>query len=163
MTTRPQPGMPAPLFTLPDAEKNPVQLADYRGKNVVLAFYPADWSDVCTSQLAIMQQHLDRIRSYDADVLAISVDSHESHRAWAQYQGLTFPLLSDFWPHGAVAERYGVLRPADGISERALFFIDRDGLIQDVWIGEHPGVQPPIDVVIAALERIGDGSAGRQA
>jgi peroxiredoxin len=154
MSDRPQPGTPAPDFTLPDSERQPVRLSDYRGRNVVLAFYPADWSDVCTSQLAIMQQHLDRIRSYDADVIAVSVDSHESHRAWAQYQGLTFPLLSDFWPHGAVAELYGVLRPADGISERALFFVDRDGLIQDVWIGEHPGVQPPIELVLESLDRL---------
>lgn len=145
---------PAPDFSLPDGNGDPVKLSDYRGKNVVLAFYPADWSDICTNQLSIYQEHLEQIRSHNAEVLAISVDGRESHKAWAAQQGIGFPLLSDFWPHGAVAEQYGVFWSHVGISNRALFFIDADGVIRHTWVGEHPGMSPDLDIVFDALKQI---------
>jgi peroxiredoxin len=152
-----QPNTPAPDFSLPDANGQPVKLSDFRGKHVVLAFYPADWSSVCTDQLAVYQQRLDEIRAYNAEVIAISVDGRESHRAWATQQNITFPLLSDFWPHGAVAQQYGVFRSRDGISERALFFIDADGMIRHTWVGEHPGIHPDPQIVFDALADIQRG------
>lgn len=149
-----QPNAPAPDFTLPDTDGKPVSLSDFRGKHVVLAFYPADWSSVCTSQLSLYQETLDDIRGRSAEVIGISVDGRWSHKAWAEQHRITFPLLSDQWPHGAVAERYGVLRPKEGVSERALFFIDKDGIIRETWVGEHPGISPSLNIVFDALSSL---------
>lgn len=156
-----QPGTPAPDFTLPDGDGKPVKLSDFRGQNVVLAFYPHDWSTVCTNQLSLYQETLDDIRSNDAVVLAISVDSTDSHSAWAQHLNLGFPLLSDFWPHGAVAQQYGVFLDTYGISNRVLFFIDKDGIIRQTWRGEHPGISPGLNVVFDALHELQEGGHAR--
>lgn len=142
----PQPGMPAPDFTLPDSERKPWTLSELRGQNVVLAFYPADWSSVCSRQLGEYAATLEEFRSNNAVVLGISVDGVESHRAWSQALNIGFPLLSDFWPHGAVAQKYGVFWDTFGISNRALFFIDPDGIVRKTWVGENPGVTPEFDV-----------------
>ncbi len=160
METRSEQNKPATDFTLPDSNQQPVKLTDYRGKNVVLAFYPADWSPVCTSELAVIQEVLDDVRGYNAEVLGISVDSPYSHRAWAEAQRLGFPLLSDFWPHGEVARRYGIFRENDGISERALFFIDAAGLIRESWVAENPAIAPGLNIIFDALERIERGQGG---
>jgi peroxiredoxin len=146
--------MPAIDFTLPNADAKPVKLSDYRGKNVVLAFYPADWSPVCTSEMSLIQETLDAIHSYNAEVVGVSIDHVYSHRAWAERQHLTFPLLSDFWPHGEVARQYGVFRENDGISERALFFIDEFGTIRDSWVSEDPAIAPGLNIIFDALEQI---------
>lgn len=152
MASVPQLGTSASDFSLPNGDAHPVKLSDYRGRKVVLAFYPADWSPVCTSELALIQETLGEIRAHDAEILAISVDNVYSHRAWARQQHLEFPLLADFWPHGAVARQYGVFREGDGISERALFFIDEDGVIRDSWVAENPGIAPGLNVIFDALE-----------
>lgn len=154
MASMSKPNMPADDFTLPDGQAQPVKLSDYRGKNVVLSFYPADWSPVCTSELSLIQEVLDDIHGYNAEVLAVSVDNTYSHRAWAEHQHLTFPLLSDFWPHGEVARRYNVFRDNDGISERALFIIDETGMIRDRWVSEDPAIAPGLNIIFDALERI---------
>ncbi|MCG3116494.1 MAG: peroxiredoxin [Candidatus Manganitrophus sp. SA1] len=148
------PNKPAVDFTLPSGEAQPVKLSDYRGKNVVLSFYPADWSPVCTSELSLIQEVLDDIHGYNAEVLAVSVDNTYSHRAWAERQHLTFPLLSDFWPHGEVARQYEVFREKEGISERALFFIDETGMLRERWVSEDPAVAPGLNIIFDALERI---------
>ena len=109
------------------------KLSDYRGKkNVVLAFYPADWTPVCASQLPALSAEAERFAGYDAQIVGLSVDSIASHTAWQKKEIgiLTFPLGSDFYPHGAVAKMFGVLRegePIPGITERALFVIDKNG------------------------------------
>jgi peroxiredoxin len=149
-----KPDTPAPDFTRLDAQGKPVRLSGYRGKNVVLAFYPADWTPVCTSELTLFQETLDDIRSYNAEVLGLSCDSHHSHRAWAERIHLTMPLLSDFWPHGQVAREYGVFRDSDGISDRALIFIDSVGTIREVWVAENPDIAPGLNVVFDTLARI---------
>lgn len=148
------PNKPAVDFTLPNGEAQPVKLSGYRGKNVVLSFYPADWSPVCTSELSLIQEVLDDIRGYNAEVLGVSVDNTYSHRAWAERQHLTFPLLSDFWPHGEVARKYEVFREKDGISERALFFIDETGMLRERWVSEDPAIAPGLNIIFDALERI---------
>jgi len=154
MADLPQPNTPAIDFTLPDSDAQPVRLSDYRGKNVVLVFYPADWSPVCTSELALIQETLDDIHSLNAEVFGISVDGRWSHRAWAAQQHITFPLLSDFWPHGAVAQQYGIFRERDGLSERALFFIDGAGTIRGVWVAENPDIAPGLNIIFNTLEAI---------
>lgn len=147
-------GIPAVDFTLPDQNGNPVTLADYRGRNVIVAFYPADFSPVCTTELALVQEVLDDIHGRHAELLGISVDGVYCHRAFAERNHITFPLLADFWPHGAVAERYGVFRDDDGFSDRALFFVDAEGLLQGSWIAEEPGIAPGLNVIFDGLEQL---------
>lgn len=155
-----QPNTPAPDFTLPDGQGRRVSLRDFRGKNVVLAFYPADWSSVCTSQLSLYQETLDDIHGHDAEVIGVSVDGPWSHRAWAEQHHIAFPLLSDQWPHGAVAQQYGVFRPKEGVSERALFIIDKQGVIRKTWVGEHPGISPGLNIVFDALREVQEATHG---
>ncbi len=123
-------GTPAPDFTLPDANANPVSLSDFRGKNVVLVFYPLDWSPACSDQLSLYQSELPEFDKQDAIVMGISMDSLYSHGAWAAVRGITFPLLADFHPKGEVSKLYNVMRQTEGFSERALYIIDRQGIIR---------------------------------
>jgi peroxiredoxin len=120
----------APDFALRDASGATVRLHDLRGRPVVLAFYPLDWSPGCSQQLELYQMEIDEFRRRGAELLAISVDSLYSHGAWAAVRGLTFPLLADFHPKGAVARDYSVWRERDGFSERALYVLDLDGVIR---------------------------------
>ena len=129
-------GDEVPDFELPAVVgniKSQFRLSDYRGKkNVVLAFYPADWTPVCASQLPNLNTDLERFAGYDAQVVAISVDSIPSHTAWQKKEIgiLGFPLASDFYPHGKVAQQFGILRngdPIPGINERAIFIVDKQG------------------------------------
>jgi peroxiredoxin len=123
-------GSQAPDFTLPDADGKLVSLSDFRGKNVVLVFYPLDWSPACSDQLSLYQSESVEFAWHNAQVIAISVDSMYSHGAWAVVRGITFPLLADFHPKGEIARRYGVMRSTDGFSDRALYIIDSDGIIR---------------------------------
>jgi peroxiredoxin len=147
-------GTRAPDFELRDASGELVRLSDFRGRPVVLVFYPLDWSPGCSQQLDLYQQELDEFRRRGAQLLAISVDSIYSHGAWAAVRGLTFPLLADFAPKGEVARRYGVWREDDGFSERALYVIGPDGRIahSDVspYLHHVPDVYELLDAVDAA-------------
>ena len=119
----------APDFTLPSQLGKTVTLSDLRGKNVVLAFYPLAWTPVCSLQIPLYEAEMDSFTALDTQILSISVDSTDCLRAWAEsLGGIHYPMLSDFWPHGEVAKKYGVLRP-EGKSERALFIIDKAGLV----------------------------------
>lgn len=120
----------APDFTLPDANGNSVTLSDFRGKNIVLVFYPLDWSPACSDQLSLYQSELSEFEKLNAQIIGVSVDSLYSHGAWAAVRGITFPLLADFHPKGNVARLYNVFRDTNGFSERALYVIDRDGMIR---------------------------------
>jgi peroxiredoxin len=133
-----------------------------RGRPVILAFYPADWSPVCGDQMALYNEILPEFRELGARLLGISVDGVWCHAAFAKARGLEFPLLSDFEPKGAVARLYGAYRAEDGTSERALFVIDRDGVIR--WSHCSPiGVNPGADGILAALERLARDGAGQPA
>ena len=152
--TRPTPfpsGVPAPDFTLHEAPGQPISLSDLRGQRVVLVFYPADWSPVCGDQLTLYNELYPEFERLGAQVLGISVDGAWCHAAFAESRQLAFPLLADFEPKGDVARRYGVYREADGTSERALFVIDADGVVQ--WSYVSPvDVNPGADGILAALE-----------
>lgn len=150
------PGTAAPEFTLASGPDKTLSLSDLRGKPVVLAFYPADWSPVCGDQMALYNEILPEFAQHDAQLLGISVDGVWCHQAFAKDHKLAFPLLPDFEPKGAVARKYGVYREADGITERALFVIDKDGVIQ--WSYVSPiGVNPGADGILAALEALPQG------
>ena len=126
-----KPGAPAPDFTLLSHNEGELNLAWYQGrKNVVLAFYPADWTPVCANQIPGYQAVIDRFEEHGCQILAISVDSVPSHIAWAKsLGGINFPLMSDFFPHGEVAKKYGVLT-RKGYAERVVFLIDKEGIIR---------------------------------
>jgi peroxiredoxin (alkyl hydroperoxide reductase subunit C) len=148
------PGTAAPEFSLQDGTQTNVSLADFRGRPVILVFYPADWSPVCTDQLGLYEQLLPEFADLgDAALLGISVDGAWSHAAFAEARNLTFPLLADFEPKGAVARAYRVYDPQVGWSGRALFVIDGDGMIQ--WSYQTPtSVNPGADGILAALEKL---------
>jgi peroxiredoxin len=130
-------GDAAPDFTLPDQNGNKVTLSSFRGKkNVVLVFHPLAFTSVCTVQMPGYSKERQSFEGLDAQVLGLSVDSAPAHKAWAeQLGGIEYPLLADFWPHGEVAKKYGILRP-EGYSERATFVIDKNGIIRHIEVHE---------------------------
>jgi peroxiredoxin len=153
-------GTPAPDFTLPSGPDRKVTLSDLRGKPVVLAFYPADWSPVCTDQMGLYSELLGEFERFDARLFGVSVDGVWCHRAFAADRELRFQLLADFEPKGEVARRYGVYRAQDGEAERALFVIDGGGVVR--WSYLSPiGVNPGADGILDALESIGAGTGAR--
>jgi peroxiredoxin (alkyl hydroperoxide reductase subunit C) len=152
-------GTRAPDFDLPACtgeEKHPFRLSDFWGKkNVVLAFHPLDWTPVCAQQRMNYQSVLAKFTALDALVVGISVDSVFSHSAWQKYEigKVDYPMASDFWPHGEVASRYGILRttePFPGINERAVFVVDKNGRIafSKVYdLGEVPDNEEVLEVL----------------
>ena len=148
-----KPGAPAPEFTLHSTPDQTVSLADFRGQPIVIAFYPADWSPVCGDQMTLYNEVLPEFRKHRAMVLGISVDGVWCHGAFASARKLHFPLLADFEPKGAVAKTYGAYRHREGVSERALFVVDGNGIIY--WSYLSPiGVNPGADGILEALESL---------
>ena len=146
-------GVPAPDLGLRSTHDEIVNLRDLRGKAVILAFYPNDWSPVCSDQLSLYNELLPEFQRLGAELFGVSVDSAWCHLAFADDRKLRFALLADFEPKGEVARRYGVYRQPDGTSERALFVIDGDGIIR--WSYVSPvGVNPGADGILSALEAI---------
>jgi peroxiredoxin len=146
-------GTPAPDFSLHSTPDQAVSLSEFKGRPVIIAFYPADWSPVCSDQMALYNEILDEFGHFDAELLGISVDGIWCHLAFAHDRKLRFPLLSDFEPKGEIARRYGVYRDHDGTSERALFVIDREGVVG--WSYCSPvGVNPGADGILRALEAL---------
>ncbi len=124
-------GVVAPDFTVPDANKTPVVLSSFRGRQpVLLVFYPFAFSSVCTAELCQLRDDLSDFTDAGVQVLAISTDTPQSLRAWGVQQNYPFPLLSDFWPHGAVARAYDVFFERAGMALRGTFLIDADGIIR---------------------------------
>ena len=147
-------GDPAPDFTLPSVSGEKVSLSHYRGKkNVVISFVPAAWTPVCSDQWPGYNIVKEMFDENDAVLLGITVDNIPTLYAWTKQMGkLWFPVLSDFWPHGAVAAKYGVLR-SDGVSERALFFIGKDGIIQDIQVSDI-NKRPDLEYCATTLEKM---------
>jgi peroxiredoxin len=146
-------GTPAPDFHLPSTPDQRVSLSEFRGRPVVLVFYPADWSPVCGDQTALYNELLPEFHRFNAEIIGISVDGAWCHLAFAHDRKLHFPLLADFEPKGEVARAYGVYREHEGFCERALFVIDSKGIIR--WSYVSPvGVNPGADGILTALESI---------
>ena len=134
-----QPGDMAPDFTLPSTVGDKLTLSDYRGKkSVILLFYPLDFSPVCSVETKQCQEMMPTKGAADVEVLGISVDSLWSHKAFAAQQGITYPLLADFHPKGAVSEKYGVYLPEKGLSARTAFIIGKDGKVKEIVASEIP-------------------------
>jgi peroxiredoxin len=145
------PGERAPDFKLQSTPDQAVTLADFKGSPLIMAFYPADWSPVCTDQMALYNEILPEFQRFGAKLAGISVDNAWCHIAFARDRNLHFPLLADFHPKGEVSKRYGVYDENIGMSERALFVVDGEGVI--TWSYVSPiGVNPGADGILAALE-----------
>jgi len=152
-------GAAAPPFALSDTPYSRLALDDLRGRDVVVVFYVADWHPVATAQLARYEELLPELERRGATVVGISSDATWSHESFARTLGITFPLLADDVPPGAVARAYGVHVPETGRSRRALFVIDADGVV--CWSAVFPdALDPGLDGVLSALERLGAERAG---
>lgn len=145
------PGTVAPEFELASTQDKKVGLSDVRGRPVILAFYPADWSPVCTDQLALYQEVMPEFEKHGARLLGISVDGIWSHLAFAKDRNLHFPLLADFEPKGKVSRAYGAYRTDEGTSARALFVIDPAGIVSWSYVSPDE-VNPGADGILRALE-----------
>jgi peroxiredoxin len=152
------PGAEAPAFELHCTPDQTLSLGDFRGQPLILAFYPEDWSPVCSDQMALYQEVLPEFRKFNAALLGISVDGVWCHLAFAKDRNLHFPLLADFEPKGEVSRAYQVYRAKDGTSERALYVIDADGIVR--WSYVSPvGLNPGADGILRALENLGKENA----
>jgi peroxiredoxin len=138
------------LFATPDQK---LSLDDLKGKLVILAFYPADWSPVCGDQMALYNETLKLFHKFNTELVGISVDSKWCHTAFAENRNLHFPLLSDFEPKGAVSKLYGAYNEMNGESKRALFVIDEQGVIQWSYLSPD-AINPGADGILDALEEL---------
>ena len=147
-------GDPVPLFTLPSVNHGSISITDFRErKNVVLSFIPAAWTPVCSDQWPGYNIVEELFKKYDTELLGITTDNIPSLYSWTKQMGdLWFPVLSDFWPHGEVAEAFGLLR-GDGTSERALVVIDKKGVIRYINVSDI-NIRPPLDELIKELRKL---------
>jgi len=148
-------GDAAPDFTLRSHLGGTLTLSELRGKNVMLAFFPFAFSGVCSTQMPGYEAASERFDGMNAQVVGISIDHPYALKAWASQLGITsYPLLSDFWPHGAVAQRYGVFNEQQGRSERAIFLVDKDGIVRYIDVHETAD-RPDEEQIFCALEAVG--------
>jgi peroxiredoxin len=153
-----QAGTPAPEWELKSTPDQSVRLDDSHGRRLIMAFYPADWSPVCTDQMALYNEILPEFQRLGATLVGVSIDHAWCHAAFAQSRNLHFPLLADFHPKGEVAQAYGVYDDEIGMSERALFVLDEEGVIR--WSYVSPiGVNPGADGILTALESMSEAPA----
>jgi peroxiredoxin len=146
-------GTPAPDFELNSTPDQKLKLSDLKGKRVILAFYPADWSPVCSDQMSLYNETLSFFHKYNAQILGISVDSKWCHLAFSKDRHFHFPLLADFEPKGKVSKEYGAYNEKEGTSLRALFIVDEDGIIQWSYLSPE-GINPGADGILDALENL---------
>ncbi|MDE0708559.1 MAG: redoxin domain-containing protein [Candidatus Poseidoniales archaeon] len=148
-------GDDAPDFSLLDQNNNPVSGSDFKGQKVILAFFPAAFTGICTTEMCTFEENVSRLNDADAVVLGICVDARFSNAAFAEKNGLTFPLLSDYMR--STVEAYGVAlhdfagMPGYTASERAVFIVDENGDVMWKWVGENPGIQPDYEVILAEV------------
>lgn len=148
-----QPGSPAPEFTLTDQDGHEVSLADFRGQTVVMVFYPADFSPVCTDQLNLYQEVLGELESRGVRLVGISVDSTWAHKAFQAHLGVTIPLLADFHPKGEVAKAYGTYVEKRGVAKRALVMVGPDGAVEWSYESPSPLEIPGANLIFDALDQ----------
>ena len=147
-------GQTAPDFSLKDQYDKDVKLSDFAGKkNVVLVFYPLDWSPVCSNEHACLVNEMKRFETLDAAVLGVSVDSAWSHKAYAEKMGIKYSLLADFNPRGAMADKYGIYLAEKGITGRAIVIVGKDGKV--AWAKNYDiPVVPDVAEVASALQQV---------
>lgn len=148
-----QKGMAAPDFELYATPDQKLLLSELKGKKVILAFYPADWSPVCGDQMALYNEMLKYFKKHNAEMIGISVDSKWCHMAFETDRKMHFPLLADFEPKGEISKKYGAYNEKEGHSLRALFVIDEAGIIQWSYLSPD-GINPGADGILEALEAL---------
>ena len=148
-----EPGTKAPDFTLRDQDLEKVSLSDYAGRRLVIAFYPGDFSPVCSDQLSVYQEVLGEIADRGADLVGISVDGAFCHRAFRQQLGLEMPLLADFHPKGAVSEAYGAYQADRGFNNRSLVLVGPDGTVEWSYASPSDLEIPGANLIFDALDR----------
>jgi len=146
-------GDEAPDFELRDQHGAPVKLSSFRGaKNVVLVFYPLAFSGVCSSELCALREDFPEVNRDDVELITVSVDSVFTHRAWADAENFQFSLLADFWPHGSVAQQYGIFDEAKGLATRGTFIIDKGGIVRWTVVNPIPQARDIADYQKALAE-----------
>jgi peroxiredoxin len=158
-----EPGAPAPEFTLPDHRGQQVSLGDFRGRKLVLCFYPNDFSPVCSDQLSVYQGVLPQIAASGTELVGISTDGSWCHNAFRKHLGLEMTLLADFHPKGEVSRAYGAYLEDWGTTNRSLVLIDADGIVRWVHAEETPLTIPGANLIFDALEALGGADTGRDA
>ena len=159
-------GTRAPDFELRSSPQKTFKLSDLKGRPVILVFYPADFSPVCGDQVVLYNELLSEFREYGAEIVGVSVDGVWCHQAFSRDRHLHFPLVSDFEPKGAVSRLYGAYRPDEGVSERALFVLDRDGVIKWSYLSPidvNPGAAGILQALDSLSPRTGGASASAEA
>ncbi|PZF74933.1 redoxin domain-containing protein [Taibaiella soli] len=146
-------GSKAPEFSLYATPDQKISLSEFRGKRVILAFYPADWSPVCSDQMALYNEMLKYFHKLNAELIGVSVDGKWCHMAFSHDRNLHFPLLADFEPKGEVSEKYGVYDHTVGECKRALYVIDEEGVVRWAYLSPT-GVNPGADGILNALEEM---------
>ena len=149
-----EPGATAPEFTLPDHRGTDVSLADLRGRKIVLAFYPSDFSPVCSDQLSVYQEVLSEIQAAGAELIGVSTDGSWAHNAFRKHLGLEMTLLSDFHPKGEVSRAYGAYLEEWGTPNRSLVLIDEEGVVRWVHAEPTPLTIPGANLIFDALESL---------
>lgn len=147
-------GLPAPDFTLINHDRTPVALSDLRGRKSLVVFIPYPFTRVCTSELCSLRDNLSDLEETDTNVVVITTDSYGSNRAWAKAEGVTYPVLSDFWPHGAVATAYGCFNESLGVANRATYVLDEEGIVREIIHAENFGTAREIDSYLKALAEL---------
>ena len=147
-------GQPAPDFKLPDQSNTPVSLEDLKGSKAIIVFIPFPFTGVCEGELCELRDDISSFEAEGVQVMAISCDSPFAQKKWAEEQGFTFPVLSDFWPHGAVAKAYGVFNDALGCANRGTFLVDRQGTVVDTFATDNLGTARERSRYEAALAKL---------
>ena len=148
-------GQTAPAFTLKDQDGADVSLGDFAGeKAVALVFYPFTFTGVCEGELCRLRDDYSQFTEAGVQVLAVSCDSRHAQRVWSEQEGFTFPVLSDFWPHGEVAKAYGVFNEALGCANRATFLIGADGTVVDTFGSDDLGTPREAERYTEALAKL---------
>lgn len=125
-------GQAAPTFTLKDQDNNEVSLDDFKGHKTLVVFIPFPFSGICEAELCSIRDHLGTLSNLDANVVAIACDTRFVHKKWAEEEGFTFPILSDFWPHGETAQAYGAFNEATGSANRITYVLDAEGVVREI-------------------------------
>lgn len=148
------PGQPAPDFTLIDQDKNPVSLSDLEGRKSLIVFIPFPFTGICEGELCTIRDRHAELNDLDANVVAITTNPIFSNKAWSDQNGLDFPVLSDFWPHGAVTDAYGTFDPKVGAANRSTYVLDEEGIVRSIVATESRKFVRAFDEYMEALQAI---------
>ena len=147
-------GATAPDFTLTDQNRNQVSLGDFAGHKTLVVFIPFPFTGVCTGELCEIRDHFSDIEGFDGKVVAITCDTPFANKAWADQEGFDFPILSDFWPHGAVTQAYGCFDEQLGCATRTTYVLDGDGVVRQIIASGALSEARPFDAYPKALQEI---------